>query len=916
MKVKRSSKLAKPSKKFKNLKAVVKIPFKVAKKNLIKKLKITPLYAARAVRNRSFFGHKKFFSGKNYPLIGNLSRGSLANLPALRKQKSVGIDPQREDLGFRKRRRVTTPRRSKAAERSSWPLPQYLKYTKMPIRLPRLSKPLLGYFSGSPRLRASLFEKPYVLVNTSPTKSPNLPTPFSNVGLFAPLTSYHSQARRPWKGRSLGLKVLSVKGKKNLLVGPTPLRRDDKAQKSLAKFEPSLALGKNAKLHASSPGLKLEEVPRGRFARNTNNFKSLCKKKDNNEDTFKLPHPTNNKTNSYHSALKMATLVNFKDFTGSVGCYNLRSSKQLPKTRLKVSETRYRVGNPISNSGRRKAILRHKLVHRISSLCQTRQQHKNPQAAHLGSQLLYKLLGHSGQATFNLVSSKKLDSVIPKIEKTSTKTKQGTIRIQENLKRRGPALVKWAHNVSTKLCTKNRLSKAVTSQRKLLTIWSGKLPTWFDVKITNGTSLENIIRYCNVSARFQFAKNFQRMKLRSFHTITQLVSRKNRTLSPHLNFPQAFIRNKPQHKLITTNTASFLEMQMVNLMNCRTQFKFAFKKSMFSFLGLNQAKKSIMVRKRRIYLFRLIQNFRPVLRRMRLNEKVVPYATNFYTNFRKMFRQATLASLSQKKNHWETNTLFSSLHASHNTLTPNYAQPYGMVTSPILFNNRGPDVSGSIEEVRIPRIRFKPGYQRLWRQARTALKENLGLKFEYQYRLSQYLTKFYRRTTQYSFGRSEMTLDKIVVHSRILPDMETFHAFVSSRFLYVNGRAAIFPKEIMVVNDFVQILISMWFYVLSRWMLNWTKKRHNKFKRLVYRKGLAGKYTLMKERKQKSFYTPNWIYNVRYDITDVRPFLEVDYFTLSLTVIYEPYLTFYLPPDESIDCRLNIYRLYNWKYIT
>ena len=67
----------------------------------------------------------------------------------------------------------------------------------------------------------------------------------------------------------------------------------------------------------------------------------------------------------------------------------------------------------------------------------------------------------------------------------------------------------------------------------------------------------------------------------------------------------------------------------------------------------------------------------------------------------------------------------------------------------------------------------------------------------------------------------------------------------------------------------------------------------------------------MKLKKQRSYYTPHWIHLTRYDISDVKTFLEVDYFTLSAFVLYEPFLTYYYAPDEAPDYRPNMYRMYN-----
>jgi len=67
----------------------------------------------------------------------------------------------------------------------------------------------------------------------------------------------------------------------------------------------------------------------------------------------------------------------------------------------------------------------------------------------------------------------------------------------------------------------------------------------------------------------------------------------------------------------------------------------------------------------------------------------------------------------------------------------------------------------------------------------------------------------------------------------------------------------------------------------------------------------------MKTKKRPSRYTPSWIFNTRYDNSDVKPYLEVDYLTLSVFLLQDPYLLVYYSPDNLPDTKLNIYRLYN-----
>jgi hypothetical protein len=212
------------------------------------------------------------------------------------------------------------------------------------------------------------------------------------------------------------------------------------------------------------------------------------------------------------------------------------------------------------------------------------------------------------------------------------------------------------------------------------------------------------------------------------------------------------------------------------------------------------------------------------------------------------------------------------------------------------FEGRGDDVSFRTKEVHVSRVKFKPGYQRLWRNARYALKDSLNLNFKYQYRLTRYLTRFLRQANLYTFSYSEMSIMRVLLYSRLLPDKNTCLVFFTNKLVYLNGKS-VFNRDLLTSeNDLIQLIVSKWYYVLYRWLFNWTSQRNKKFKRLVFRKSLAGKHKLMKTRKQKSFYTPNWIYNNQYDLSDNKPYLEVDYFTLSTFVLYDPMFFNYLSP--------------------
>ena len=273
--------------------------------------------------------------------------------------------------------------------------------------------------------------------------------------------------------------------------------------------------------------------------------------------------------------------------------------------------------------------------------------------------------------------------------------------------------------------------------------------------------------------------------------------------------------------------------------------KFLLKKRLFSFLFPNQVKKSIMNRKRRVVVHRYISAFR---RRLKSRPH---FSHDFFRRNLKNFSR----SLKIQQN-FASRDVFGDKNSCH-AYEPSYALSRGEIVDQGSLLNRGPDYTFKRKEVRIPRVRFKPGYQRIWRRARSALQENLGLKLCYQRRMTRYLSKFTRQTTFYSFSTSEMSVGRMFVYSRLLPDMGTVAAFCETKSLYLNGRSTAALQLTAVPNDLIQLLVSLQYYVAHRWLSNSTLKRNRRFRRLVYRKGLASRHKLMKTRKQLSQHTPS-----------------------------------------------------------
>ena len=413
------------------------------------------------------------------------------------------------------------------------------------------------------------------------------------------------------------------------------------------------------------------------------------------------------------------------------------------------------------------------------------------------------------------------------------------------------------------------------------------------------------VKICNPS--FYLFNTVLKVPTKAYFQTRHPLNRFGRSTAPNVIKPLK-LHSRINKPFILNSSIMFFTKLLFKTKQKPYNFKFIFKKKLFSFLYPNEVRNALLFKKKQFVFYKLIFNKSKKLNR-----------SNFYSTnkLKKVFRYHQLKlSLNQQYDFFTKNTLLNPKLSTNSSKLAYFTNEAAEVEDSDSFNFRGMNSNFKLSEVKIPRIQFKPGYQRLWRRARIALKESLQVKFIYQQKLSRYIVRFFRQTNYYTFSRSEMELQKTIIYSRLLPDMPTVAIFLNQSLVYLNGKSITNPKTIVLQNDVIQFIISQWYYIAFRWVANWTLKRNKKFKRLVYKKGLASRHKVMKLKKQKSYYTPHWIYLARYDISDIKPYLEVDYLTLSTCIIYNPYMLHYFAPDETPDWRATIYRLYNWKYIT
>jgi hypothetical protein len=61
-----------------------------------------------------------------------------------------------------------------------------------------------------------------------------------------------------------------------------------------------------------------------------------------------------------------------------------------------------------------------------------------------------------------------------------------------------------------------------------------------------------------------------------------------------------------------------------------------------------------------------------------------------------------------------------------------------------------------------------------------------------------------------------MTTDRVIIYSRLLPDIPTELIFNQQRLIYLNGISILSLKKYVYENDIIQLLVSKWYYATYR----------------------------------------------------------------------------------------------------
>lgn len=158
------------------------------------------------------------------------------------------------------------------------------------------------------------------------------------------------------------------------------------------------------------------------------------------------------------------------------------------------------------------------------------------------------------------------------------------------------------------------------------------------------------------------------------------------------------------------------------------------------------------------------------------------------------------------------------------------------------------------------------------------------------------------------FLNKELSLINVLLKSKLVFDIQTSDKFISSGLVYLNGINCFNSNIQIFKGDFLQIIVHNKYYILFKWLLNWYIIRKSRIKIKLKRKLNFNRSNIYKTR---SYTLPLWLLSNKNLINDIPKYLEVDFLSLSVYVLYEPIFLSDINFSNYIGIKYNILNMYN-----
>lgn len=117
-----------------------------------------------------------------------------------------------------------------------------------------------------------------------------------------------------------------------------------------------------------------------------------------------------------------------------------------------------------------------------------------------------------------------------------------------------------------------------------------------------------------------------------------------------------------------------------------------------------------------------------------------------------------------------------------------------------------------VNQRRLPKVQFKPGYGRFFRRLRLDYKQTNNLTLTYQKRLTVYLQRFKNLNNMEHMRVSTLSLKLVLVFTHFAPTLALAKQIISSGHVFLNARIIFHENYQLQAGDCLQFYVSYYFY--------------------------------------------------------------------------------------------------------
>lgn len=148
----------------------------------------------------------------------------------------------------------------------------------------------------------------------------------------------------------------------------------------------------------------------------------------------------------------------------------------------------------------------------------------------------------------------------------------------------------------------------------------------------------------------------------------------------------------------------------------------------------------------------------------------------------------------------------------------------------------------------------------------------------------------------------------MLVQASLVPDSESAREFLKAGTVFLNGILCFNRTTNLFLNDFLQLVVNIKYYIVVKWLASLTYKTIIRVKRLIKKIHYSRQHQI---RSPLVKGLPDWLFKLEYSFYDIPFYIEVDLFTLSFLVIRESFTTNELNVYGNEGLSYKVFNLYN-----